>query len=136
MLKHLIWYTMTKHISYECKCKFNRFNNSNQNWRKKRHCECRNYYKCKKDYRWNCNTCICENSKYLKGIADTSVTQCDEIYIAMDIVSTIASINSHHKKVRDSYILHIVLLVIILLLILIIICYYSHTNKNVLTHQH
>ena len=33
-------------------------------------------------------TCICENSKYLKSIADTSVTQCDKIVIVMDIVST------------------------------------------------
>ena len=25
---------------------------------------------CKKDYDWNPNTFICENSRYLKGIAD------------------------------------------------------------------
>ena len=33
-------------------------------------------------------TCICENSKYLKSIADTSVNECDKIVIVMDIVST------------------------------------------------
>ena len=32
-----------------------------------------NYHKCKKDYSWNCSICICENNKYLKSIADTSV---------------------------------------------------------------
>ena len=40
---------------------------------KKRKCECKNYRKCKKDYSWNSDICICENSKYLKIIADTSV---------------------------------------------------------------
>ena len=65
------------------------------------------------------------------------MTECDEIIIGMDIVSTkktndiatnvtsTASTNCHSKKVRDCYILHIVLLVIILLLIIIIICHYA-----------
>ena len=44
--------------------------------------------KCKKDYSWNPSTCVCENIKYLKSIADNSVTQCDEIIIVMDIIST------------------------------------------------
>ena len=42
----------------------------------------------KKDYSWNPSTYICENSKYLKSIADTSVTEYDEIVIVMDIEST------------------------------------------------
>ena len=29
----------------------------------------------KKDYSWNSSACICENSKYLKSIANTSVTE-------------------------------------------------------------
>ena len=29
-------------------------------------------------------TCICENSRYLKSIADTSVAACDEIIIVMN----------------------------------------------------
>ena len=33
-------------------------------------------------------TCICENSKYLKSIADDSAIVCDEIIDAIDIVST------------------------------------------------
>ena len=31
--------------------------------------------------------CICENSKYLKSIADTLLIECDEIISVMDIVS-------------------------------------------------
>ena len=106
-------------------------------------CECKNCRKCKKDYIWNPSTCICENSKYLKIIADISVTECDEIIIVMDIVSTkktntiatyvtsTASINCHNKKVRDCYILHTVSLVIMLLLIIIIVCYYAKKPYNI-----
>ena len=62
----------------------------------------------------NLSTCICENSKYLKSTADTSVIKFDEIITVGDILSpkmtysTIAtnvtstvSINCHSKKVRD-----------------------------------
>ena len=52
----------------------------NQKWSNKTcKCECKNYHKCKKDYSCNPNTCIYENSKYLKSIADTSVIAYDEI---------------------------------------------------------
>ena len=82
-----------------------------------------------KDYSRNPSTCTCENSKYLKSIADTSVIKFDEIISVMTIVSTkmtntIAinvTKNCHGKKVRDCYILHTVLLAIILLLIITII---------------
>ena len=137
---------MTKHISCDCKCKFNGTAcNSNKKWNNKTfQCECKNYRKCKEDYNWNPSTNICENSKYLRSIADTSVTECDEIMIVIDNLSSkktntiatkktntittnvtsTASINCHGKKVRDRYILHTVLLVIVLLLIITIICYH------------
>ena len=77
-------------------------------------------------------------------IADTLATECDEIMLVMDIVSTkktnliarkqtntiatnvmsTPSINCHSKKVNDCYILHAVLSVIILLLIISIIWYH------------
>ena len=118
--------TMTKHISCDCKCKFNSTScNSNQKWNNETcQCKCRNYRNSKKDYSWNPSTCICENSEHLKSIADISVAKCDEIIIVMDIVSrqktnTIAinvtsnaSVNCHSTKVGDFYILHTVLLVI------------------------
>ena len=81
---------MTEHISCNCKCKFNSTTcNSKQKWNNNTcQCECKNYRKCKKDYSWNSSTCICENSKYLKSIAETSVTECDEIIFVMDTAST------------------------------------------------
>ena len=81
---------MTKHISCDCKCKFNSTSsNSNQKWNNKTcQCECKNYCRCKKDYTCSPSTCICENSKYSKNIADTSVIACDEIICVMDIAST------------------------------------------------
>ena len=131
---------MTEHISCDCKCKFNSTTcNSNQKWNNKTcQCKCKNYRKCKKDYNWNPSTCVCENSECLKSVAGTSVTNCDEIVVFMDNLTTkntntiaikktnvtftsSASINDHSKKVRDCYILHTVLLAIILLLIITII---------------
>ena len=140
---HIIAYHgITEHISCGCKCKFNStIFNSKQQWNNKAYqCECKNYHKFKKGYSWNSSACICENSKYLKSVADTSVTECDGIPIAIDNLSTkktntIAtnitstdSINCYGKKGRDCYILHTVLLAIILLLIIIII--YSHCAKQ------
>ena len=134
--------TMEKHISCDCKCKFNNTTcNSNQKWNNGTcQFECKNYRKYKKDYSWNPSTCICENSKYLKSIANTSVIACDDIVSVMDIVSTKmtntratnVSINCHTKKVRckiDCYILHMVLLAIIKLLIVTIICYHYEKHR-------
>ena len=72
------------------------------------------------------------------SITDTTVTECVEIIIIMNNVSTkktkatnvTASINCHSINVRDCYILHTVLLAIILLLIIIII-YYHYAKQKV-----
>ena len=123
-----------------CKCKFNSTTcNSNQKRNNKTcQCECKNYCTFKKDYSWNPSICICENRKYLKSIADTSVIKCDEIITAIDIVLTkkansiatnnksTASINFHNKIVSK------VLLAIILLLIIIIICYLYAKQKGMI----
>ena len=37
---------------------------------------------------WNPSTCVCENNKNLKSIADTSVIEDDEVISIMNIVST------------------------------------------------
>ena len=102
--------TIVKHVSCDCKCKFNSTTgNSNQKWNNETcQCECKNYRTCKKDYSWNPSTFVCENDKYLKFIANASVITCDEIISVMDIVSTkmtnnIAtnvSLNFNDKKVR------------------------------------
>ena len=113
-----------------------------------------------KDYSWNPSTSICENSKNLKSVADTSVTYYDEIIIVTDNILTkitnsivtkrtnaiatkkiitvatnvtsAASINCLSKIVRDCYILYAVLLVIILLLIITIICYHYVKQKDII----
>ena len=66
--------TMAKHFSCNCKCKFNSTTcNSNQKWNAKT-CQCdRKNYKSKKGYSCNPSTCIWENKKYLKSIADISM---------------------------------------------------------------
>ena len=73
---------MTEYISCDLECKFNSTaSHSNQEWNDKTcQCECKNYRKYKIDYSWNPSTCICKNSKYLKSIADTSVTECYNCY--------------------------------------------------------
>ena len=81
---------MAGHVSCDCTCKCNSTAcNSKQKWNNKTcKCECKNYRKCKKGYSWSPRACTCENSKYLKSVADTLVTECDEIVIFMYIVST------------------------------------------------
>ena len=55
--------TLAKHISCECKCKFDgRKCNSDQSWNNdKCWCECQKGHVCEKGYVWNPSTCICEN---------------------------------------------------------------------------
>ena len=74
-----------------------------------------NYISYKKDYNWNRSTCIGENNKYLKSIADSAVTECNEIIIFMDNLSTKktntearnvtsnASLSCHSVKGSDNY---------------------------------
>ena len=122
--------TMVKHISCDCKCRFNSPTcNSNQKWNMINANVSVKIIVCAK----NTNTCICENSKHLKHIVGDLEMLCDEVTYVTDIVSTNASINFDDKKVRykmDCYILHTVLLVITLLLIIAIIYHYAkHRSK-------
>ena len=66
---------MAKHISCNCKCKFNSTKwNSNQKWNNETfQCECKSYRKCKRDYSLNPSKCICDKRNYLKSAADTSL---------------------------------------------------------------
>ena len=125
--------TLAKHISCDCKCKFNTATcNSTQKWNNdKCHCECKKYRACKKDYSWN--------PRCLKSVVETSVIVRDEVMnvpaslstivtntISTNVTSTL-SINFDDKKVRykmNCYILHTFFLVIILLFIIDIICYH------------
>ena len=137
---------LTRHISCECKCKFEGTKcNSNQKGNNDRcRCECKNpkeHNACEKDYVWNPATCSCENGERLSRAIDDSVITCDDIINAADSSSTnvpenvmsTASINFHNKKVQckmDCHILHRVLLVIKFLFIIAIICYHYATRKS------
>ena len=85
--------TLIKHISCECKCKFDDSkSNANQKWNNdKCWCECKNPEKhqtSKKDYIWNPSTCSCENSGYAGSINGDLLIRCDEIIDTADSVST------------------------------------------------
>ena len=73
--------TLTKHISCECKCKFDgrKCNSDQQCNNDKCQCECKKRHVCEKDYIWNPAPCICENEKYLASLMDDSAIMCDEI---------------------------------------------------------
>ena len=64
--------TLTKHISFRCKCEFDGTKcNSNQCWNNdKCRCECKKHHICEKDYVWNPAACNCENGKYSASTTD------------------------------------------------------------------
>ena len=78
--------TLTKHMSCECKCRFDvRKCNSDQWWNNdKCPCDCKKGHVCEKDYVWNPATCNRENGKYLASIMNDSVIKCDEIIESYD----------------------------------------------------
>ena len=119
--------TLAKHISCECKCKFDgRKCNSNQQWdNDKRWCECKKHHICEKDYIWNPATCSCEKWKILRSIIDNSGLMCDEI---VEEETKTVTTNSNEKneifKTKNFYTLHAFLLITIALLIAVsIYCY-------------
>ena len=73
--------TLTRHISCECKCKFDGRKCNSDQWcdNDKCCCECRKCHVCEKDYICNPATFSCENGKCLASIMDNSVIICDEV---------------------------------------------------------
>ena len=74
--------TLTKHVSCECKCKFDRTKCKSNQWRNND----RYWWKCKKhisekDYVWNPATCMYKNRKYLASIMDDLAIICDEVIV-------------------------------------------------------
>ena len=63
---------LSKDISCECKCRFDRKKcNSDQWWNNdKSQCESQKLHVCEKNYIWKPATCSCENGKYLASIID------------------------------------------------------------------
>ena len=92
--------SLTKHVSCECKCKFNGTKcNSDQWWNNdKSRCEYKRHHVCEKGYVWNPSTCSCKNGKYLASIMDDSTTICDEVIESYnEVIKTILT-NFNEKK--------------------------------------
>ena len=73
--------TLTKHVSCECKYRFDgrkcnsyKWSNNDKCW-----CECKRSHVCEKVQTWNPATCNCENEKYLACIMVDSAITCYEI---------------------------------------------------------
>ena len=69
--------TLTKHISFECKCKLDQTKCNSNQWGNNNKC----WWE-KSSYIWKSiyfESCICENGKYLASIIDNLAIICDEI---------------------------------------------------------
>ena len=88
--------TLTKHISCECKCKFDGKKwNLNQWWyNNKCWCQCKKHNISEKDYIWNSTTCCWKNWKCLASIMDNTAIVCDEV---------IESYNEETKSVQTNF---------------------------------
>lgn len=125
---------MVKYVSYDYKFKFNNWIcKLNQKWNNDIFQDYfKNYRTNKKDYSCNPGTGDYENSKHLKGYAEDSVNERDEIIYDMDIASTnkrttmSRNVSADLYKM-DCYGLQTVLFVMILLFIITII--YFHYAK-------
>ena len=112
-----------KHISGDCKCKFDgRKCNSDQWWNNgKCRFECKKCHVCEKYYIWDPATCSCENEKFLASIIDDSVNTQDAIRESYGEETKLIPENFNEKiatcKTQDFYILFAFLLVTIVLLI-------------------
>ena len=90
--------TLTKHVSYKCKCKLygRKSGNSNQNWNKNK-CwyKWKKFHISEKDYIWNPAICSLKNGKYLASIIGNSVIACNE---TTDARETITVTRNFRKK--------------------------------------
>ena len=67
------WKTLTKHISCECKCRFDGICRSDNWWNNdKCWCKCKKRRACEKYYVWNPVTYNSKNEKYLGSIVGDS----------------------------------------------------------------
>ena len=96
--------TLAKHISWECKCKFDGTKcNSNQWWNNSKcWCKCKNIIYVKKDYVWNPVSCNYENRKYLARIMDDLVITCDEVIESYnkELKTILTNFNEKNKVIK------------------------------------
>ena len=91
--------TLKKHISCECKCRFDeRKCNSYQWWNNdKCICDCKKRHVCE-DYACSPATCRCENGKCLSSTMEDLAITCDEIIESYDEKTETFPTNFHEKK--------------------------------------
>ena len=92
--------TLTKHISCECKSRFDGRKCNSDQWRNNRKCwyKCEKRHVCEKYYIWNPGICRCKNRKYLESIMDDSAITCDEIIESYDEEAKAISTNFSETK--------------------------------------
>ena len=115
---------LTKHITCECKCRFDGRNCNSDQWWNNDKCrrKCKKRHVSEKGYVWNPATCNCKNEKYLASIMDDLTIMCDEIID--DIFLTNFIENKVNCKTQNFYIMLTFLLITIALLIAVsIYCY-------------
>ena len=136
--------TLTKHISCQCKCKFDGTKCKSNKWwnNDKYRCECKKHHICEKDYVWNPAKCNCENGKYLASIKDDSVIACDEVIKSYDEEIKTSPTNFDEKNITcKTQSFYILLIFYISRYYIIDSCYYIllsnkilNKNKNIYYH--
>ena len=118
--------TLTNHISYECKCRFDERKGNSDQWQNNDKCryEFKKRHVCEKEHIWNLCKCNCGNGKYLADIMDDSTIICDEV-IELYKEETNFDENKATCKMQNFYILVKFLIIAIALLIAVIIYCYS-----------
>ena len=88
--------TLTKHLSCECKCRFDGKKCNLNQWQNndKCRCECSCMWK-----RWNPSKCLCENGKYLASIIDDSTIIWNEVIKSNEEEIRTISTNFNEKEV-------------------------------------
>ena len=91
---------LTKHISCECRCKFDERKCNSDQWWNNNKCqwECKSCDVSPKDCIWNLSTCSCKNGKYLASIMDDSAITCDEVIESYNKETKTIPTNFNEKK--------------------------------------
>ena len=113
--------TLTKHISCQCKGRFDGKNIIQINYGKTINVDVSVKNICEKEYVWNPSTCSCQNGKYLVSIMDDSVIMCNEIIYTEEKNFNEKNVTS--KKKNTNILLPFILTSIRLLIAVSIYCY-------------
>ena len=134
--------TLTKHLSCECKCRFDGKNEIQINGEITINVDVsveKFMYVKKNEYVWNLSKCICESEKYLASIMDDSMITYDGVINLYDEKIKTIPTNFYEKKVtcktQKIFVLLAFLLITIKLLITVSInCYMiKYQTKLLLT---